>query len=68
MEWVVVLMGHLIQGAQNGMEYSEHLLTILRGWIEQGKSKLDPKEFRTLYINKNYSNTDFTGSFSVKKK
>ena len=68
MEWVVVLMGHLIQGSQNGMEYSEHLLTILRGWIEQGKSKLDPKEFRTLYINKNYSNTDFTGSYSLKKK
>jgi hypothetical protein len=29
---------------------------------------LDPKEFRTLYINKNYSNTDFTGSYSLKKK
>jgi hypothetical protein len=40
-------------------EFSEHLLNTLQFWLEKGKSKLDPKEFRTLYINKNYSNQDF---------
>lgn len=43
-------------------EFSDHMLNTLQQWLEKGKSKLDPKEFRTLYINKNYSNQDFQGA------
>ena len=42
-------------------EFAEHLLIVLQSWLDKGKSKLDPKEFRTLYINKIYSNQDYQG-------
>jgi len=30
-----------------------HMLSIIESWLERGKPKLDPKEFRSLYIKKN---------------
>jgi len=29
------------------------MLQIIESWLERGKPKLDPKEFRSLYIKKN---------------
>lgn len=49
-------------------EFSDHLLTTIQTLLDKGKSKLDPKEFRTLYINKNYSNSDFQGANNKKKQ
>ena len=49
-------------------EFSDHLLITIQTWLDKGKSKLDPKEFRTLYINKNYSNSDFQGANNKKKQ
>lgn len=50
MEWVLVLMLDL--KAKEQSDYANHLLQTLTSWLEKGKSKLDPKEFRTLYIKK----------------
>ena len=33
-------------------EFSAHLLAVVHKWLDKGKSKLDPKEFRSLYIKK----------------
>lgn len=55
-EWVTVLINDLKRVADKA--FSEFLLGIITQWMEKSKSKLDPKEFRTLYINKNYSNID----------
>ena len=49
-------------------EFSDHLLITIQTWLDKSKSKLDPKEFRTLYINKNYSNSDFQGANNKKKQ
>lgn len=35
------------------------MLTYISNHLEKGKSKLDPKEFRDLYIKKIYSYQDF---------
>jgi|LauGreDrversion4_2_1035121.scaffolds.fasta_scaffold354658_2 hypothetical protein len=43
-------------------EFAEPLLAVLTQWMEKSKQKLDPKEFRTLYINKIYSSIDFQTS------
>ncbi len=33
-------------------DYAQQLLRSLEGWVEKSRSKLDPKEFRSLYIKK----------------
>ena len=33
-------------------DFAEPMLTAINLWLEKGKSKLDPKEFRSLYIKK----------------
>lgn len=51
-------------------EFSDHLMNTIQQLLDKGKSKLDPKEFRTLYINKNYSsnNSDFQGANKKKQR
>lgn len=34
------------------MDFSFHLILSMEAQLERGRSKLDPKEFRTLYIKK----------------
>lgn len=66
LEWVTVLITDLKRAQDK--EFAQHLLTFIGTQMEKNRSKLDPKEFRTLYINKNYSNTDFQGSQAALKK
>ena len=56
LEWVTVLLSDLKRLSDK--DFAEFLFSVVTQWLEKSKSKLDPKEFRTLYINKNYSNTD----------
>jgi hypothetical protein len=50
MEWVWVLTNDLKQRGE--LDFGQHLLACLEQWLDKGKSRLDPKEFRTLYIKK----------------
>ena len=56
-EWVVSLISDLQKESEK--DFALPLLTYLVNQLEKGKSKLDPKEFRDLYIKKIYSYQDF---------
>jgi len=56
LEWVSVLLSDLKRLAEK--DFADYLASVVSQWLEKSKSKLDPKEFRTLYINKSYSNTE----------
>ena len=54
MEWVTNLVRELQYIQQNqGYEYPEKVLKLIGELLDKGKSKLDPVEFRTMYIKKN---------------
>lgn len=55
-EWVSVLLSDLKRLAEK--DFADYLASVVTQWLEKSKSKLDPKEFRTLYINKSYTNTE----------
>jgi hypothetical protein len=50
MEWVASILQDLKQSQSE--DYAQHLIKCIESWLEKGKSKLDPKEFRNLYIKK----------------
>jgi hypothetical protein len=41
-----------LRTVEKSSEFATHLLSCIEQFLERGKSKLDPKEFRTLYIKK----------------
>lgn len=50
MEWVASLLQDLKE--HESEDYARHLLICLEQWLDKNKSKLEPKEFRSLYIKK----------------
>ena len=54
----MVLMADLnrIEGQK---EFAGHILRFTQNLVEKSRSRLDPKEFRRLYIYKTYNNADY---------
>ena len=57
LEWILALISDLQKASEK--DFALPLLAYITNQLEKGKSKLYPKEFRDLYINKIYSYQDF---------
>jgi hypothetical protein len=57
MEWVLAFISDLTKLSDK--EFSDPMLNYINNQLEKSRSKLNPKEFRDLYIKKIYSYQGF---------